>query len=332
MRRKIICFGLGPIGLSVARLASKRSSVEIVGAVDTALGLVGRDLGDVLGTKKIGIRVQKSGLDLYHEADVVLHATTSFLSTAKSQLLEFCRNGIDVVSTCEELAYPWYSHGSIARELDVAAKKGKVTLLGTGVNPGFVLDALAITLSGVCENIKEIHATRILDASKRRLPFQKKIGIGLDVKDFMHNVRSGKFGHIGLPESIAMTCAALGLNVEDYKQKIHPKIAPESLATEHFGTVNKGSVIGLIQDGSAYVRGRRVAKYHIEMYAGAREPYDEIDLVGIPRISLRIVGGTPGDVATASVIINSISRVMDSPPGLMTVKDLRPASSVLQIG
>lgn len=325
----MVCFGLGPIGLSIAGLAAKRSSIEIGGAVDTDPRLVGKDLGELLGIGAMGVKVQKNGLDLYRRADVVLHATTSFLSSAKSQLLEFCRNGVDVVSTCEELSYPWFSHKSIARELDSVAKKNNVTLFGTGVNPGFVLDALAITLSGACEKVREIHATRILDATKRRLPFQKKVGIGLDVKEFSQRVKTGEFGHIGLPESVAMTCSAMGLDIQRYEQKIRPKIATGGLFTEHFGTVRKGRVIGLVQDGSGFARGKRVAKYHVEMYAGAKNPSDEIELIGIPRISLRIPGGTPGDIATAAVIVNSIPRVIESLPGLMTVKDLRPASSLL---
>lgn len=331
LKRRVVCFGLGPIGQSIARLAAKRSSIEIVGAVDTDPGLVGRDLGELLGVGGTGIKVQKSGHDLYRKADIVLHATTSFLSSARPQLLEFCRNGVDVVSTCEELSYPWFSHRLIAKELDSAAKRGDVTLLGTGVNPGFVMDALAITLSGACERVSEIRATRVLDATKRRLPFQRKVGIGLDAKEFNRSVRTGKFGHIGLPESVAMTCAAMGLKIERFEQRIRPKIASKNLTTENFGTVRKGKVIGLIQDGSGFARGRRVAKYHIEMYGGARNPHDEIELVGIPRISLRIPGGTPGDVATAAVIVNSIPRVVEAAPGLITVMDLRPACSTLGV-
>ncbi|MDG6999449.1 MAG: dihydrodipicolinate reductase [Nitrososphaerota archaeon] len=329
MKRRVICFGLGPIGLSIARLAAKRRSIEIVGAVDTAPGLVGRDLGELLGIGGMGIMVQNNGHDLYRKADIVLHATTSFLSSARSQLEEFCRNGVDVVSTCEELAYPWFSHRLIAKELDSAAKRRDVTLLGTGVNPGFVMDALAITLSGVCEQVSEIRVTRVLDATKRRLPFQMKVGIGLDVREFYQNVRTGKFGHIGLPESVAMTCAAMGSRIERFEQKIRPKIASKNLTTENFGTVRKGKVVGLIQDGSGFAGGSRVAKYHIEMYAGAMNPHDEIELVGVPRISLRIPGGTPGDIATAAVIVNSIPRVVESAPGLITVMDLRPACSTL---
>ena len=151
----------------------------------------------------------------------------------------------------------------------------------------------------------------------------------MTTKEFEENVRTGKFGHIGLPESIAMVCDSLGRPVEKIEQNISAKIASPPLSTEHFGLVDAGKVIGLVQDGTGYSGGRRIAKYHIEMFAGALDPYDEIELVGEPTIKLRIPGGTPGDIATAAIIVNSISRVLDAPPGLHTVKDLRPAASVM---
>jgi 4-hydroxy-tetrahydrodipicolinate reductase len=328
---KVVSVGLGPVGIAIAKLALRRSSqIEIIGAVDSDPKLVDKDLGSVLGLEKMtGIKVQKDGKGLYKQADIVLHATTSFLSRAKPQLLEFCEGGVDVVSTCEELSYPWFNHAEIAKELDSAAKKNGVTLLGTGVNPGFVLDALAVTLSGVCQSVSEIRATRILDATKRRLPFQMKIGIGMSPEKFEENVQTGKFGHIGLPESIALTCASMGVEVDRIDQKISPKIAVSPVKTEHFGIVEAGNVIGLVQDGTAFAKGKRIATYHIEMYAGASNPYDAIEFIGVPTISLQIPGGTPGDIATAAIMVNSIPRVIDSPAGLMTVKDLRPASSLL---
>jgi 2,4-diaminopentanoate dehydrogenase len=328
---KVISFGLGPIGSSIAKLALERKdSLEIIGAVDANPAFEGKDLAELTGGQSpTGVKITKSGSDLYPKADVVLHATSSFLSVAEPQLREFCQNGVDVVSTNEELAYPWMAHRESAERLDEAAKKNGVTLLGTGVNPGFVLDALAITLSGVCASVSEVRATRILDATKRRLPFQKKVGIGLSTQEFEENVRTGKFGHIGLPESIAMVCDSLGSPVERIEQQIVAKVAESTVSTEHFGQVPRGKVIGLVQDGSGYSKSRLVARYHIEMYAGAKDPHDEIELVGNPNIKLQVPGGTPGDIATAAIIVNSIPRTVEATPGLKTVRDLRPATSIL---
>lgn len=330
-RLKVISFGLGPIGSSIAKLAlTRKEQLEVIGAVDANPAFEGKDLSELTGdATPTGIKVVRSAGNLYKEADAVLHATSSFLSLVESQLMEFCQNGVDVVSTNEELAYPWVAHRESATRLDAAAKKNGVTLLGTGVNPGFVLDALAITLSGVCASVSEVRATRILDATKRRVPFQKKVGIGLSTKEFEENVRTGRFGHIGLPESIAMVCDSLSRPVDKIEQDITSKIAENSLKTEHFGMVEKGRVIGLVQDGRGYAKGRLVARYHIEMYAGAANPRDEIELVGNPTIRLQVPGGTPGDIATSAIIVNSVPRVVEATPGLKTVKDLRPASSIM---
>ncbi|MDA4130941.1 MAG: dihydrodipicolinate reductase [Thaumarchaeota archaeon] len=328
---KVISFGLGPIGSAIAKLAfSRKDQLEIIGAVDPNPEFVGKDLSEVAGiSEKTGIKISSNGRNYYHEADVVLHATSSFLSTAESQLLEICENGVDVVSTNEELSYPWYSHKEIAARIDATAKQKGVSVLATGVNPGFVMDALAITLSGVCAKVSEIRATRILDATKRRIPFQKKVGIGLTAAEFEENVQTGKFGHIGLPESIAMVCDSLGRRVDRIEQHISPKITDIAISTDHFGIVSPGHVIGLIQDGEGFSGGRKVAQYHIEMYAGANDPYDEIELLGEPNIKLQIPGGTPGDIATTAIVVNSIPRAIEAQPGLWTIKDLRPASSVL---
>lgn len=330
-RLKVISFGLGPIGSSIAKLAlTRKDQLEVIGAVDANPAFEGKDLSELTGHgKPTGVKVVRSAGNLYREADVVLHATSSFLSVAESQLIEFCQNGVDVVSTNEELSYPWLAHRESAMRLDAAAKKAGVTLLGTGVNPGFVLDALTITLSGICANVTEVRATRVLDATKRRVPFQKKVGIGISKSEFEESVRTGKFGHIGLPESIAMVCDSLSCPVEKIEQDITPKIAENALKTEHFGTVDRGRVIGLVQDGRGYSKGLLVARYHIEMYAGAENSRDEIELLGDPTIRLQIPGGTPGDIATSAIIVNSVPRVVESTPGLKTVKDLRPASSVM---
>jgi hypothetical protein len=325
---KAVSFGFGPIGQAIAKVALSRSEkIELVGVIDSNPELCGKDIGELLSLRKQGIKVRSSIEDL-EGGDIVFHATSSFLDSTKNQLLDLCSRGYDIISTCEELSYPWYNHEEIAQELDAAAKKADVTMFAVGVNPGFVLDSLAITLSGVCERVDEIQGERILDSSLRRLPFQKKVGVGLDPKTFSENVESGKFGHIGLPESIAMVASALGKKVDRIEQKISPKLARKETSTEHFGVVKTGNVLGLVQDAVAYSSGRKIITYHLEMYDKAEDPHDQIEIIGTPKIKLRIPGGTPGDIATAAMVVNSVQRVLESNPGLFTVKDLKPASSV----
>ena len=329
MKYKVLSYGFGPIGQAIAKVAlSRPDQIDLIGAVDVDPELKGKDVGDLLDMRRNGIRVTSAASELYKEADVVLHATSSFLSAAKAQLIDVCSHGVDIVSTCEELSFPWYSHEIVANEIDLVARKNGVTLLATGVNPGFVLDALVVSLSGVCSKVSEIRGERVLDASKRRLPFQKKVGIGLEVGQFEENVRTGKFGHVGLPESMALVCATLGKKMERVEQRITPKVADRETPTEHFGVIKAGNVLGLVQDAAAYAASRRVISYHLEMYSGAEDPHDEVEIIGEPNMKLRIPGGTPGDTATAAIVVNSIPRVVESGPGLLTVKDLRPAASV----
>ena len=329
-KARVLVVGLGPIGCSIARLALERKeSIDVIGAVDINPDLRGRDLADVIGNHpSTGVTVQTDAKLLYREADIVLHATGSFLQQVKPMLIEICENKLDTISTNEELSYPWFSNAKIASELDAIAKKNSCTILGTGVNPGYVMDLLPVVLSGASTKVTGFQVLRILDATKRRLAFQKKVGLGMSISEFDAAVKSGRFGHVGLPESIALVSSALGCTLDKIEQKIEPKIAKESIETEHFGMIEKGKVIGVIQDAFAYSKARMVASYRVEMYAGAENARDEITLEGTPQLKMVIPGGTPGDIATAALVVNSIPRVMDSAAGLVTVKDLRPASSV----
>src|SRR5438445_10299926 len=137
-----------------------------------------------------------------------------------------------IVSTCEELSYPFRTHPELAAKLDTAAKEWGVALVGTGVNPGFVMDKLVITLAAVSQRIEHAKALRIVDASKRRLPLQKKIGAGLSVDEFRAKVAQGVIKHVGLPESVAMVAEAVGLAVDVMTETVDPKVAAERVQAQ----------------------------------------------------------------------------------------------------
>jgi 4-hydroxy-tetrahydrodipicolinate reductase len=225
------------------------------------------------------------------------------------------------VSTTEELAYPWFSQKRIASKIDALARKGKVAVLGTGVNPGFVMDALPIALTGVCERVERISVARVQDASIRRLPFQQKIGSGLTEAEFEAHVRAGKVRHVGLTESIAMIGDAVGWKVDRITDEIHPRLADARVSSE-FLTVEPGRVCGIIQDGVGYVKGEPLIRLHMEAYLGAPKSYDSVEIAGSPRLSMKIAGGVHGDIATAAIVVNSIPKVLAAPPGLHTMRTL----------
>jgi 2,4-diaminopentanoate dehydrogenase len=228
---------------------------------------------------------------------------------------------VPIVSTTEELAYPVKSNASVAKKIDALAKRGRVAVLGTGVNPGFVMDALPIALTGVCESVTALEIDRVQDARIRRLPFQQKIGAGLTREEFMTKVKDGSVRHVGLAESITMIADAMGWKLDKVTDDIQPKIA-ETAVSSQFMTVEAGLVCGLIQDGVGMRKGQPLIKLHMEAYLGAPESYDAVRITGNPALSMKIAGGVHGDVATASIVVNSIPKILQAAPGLRTMRDM----------
>ncbi|HKN60658.1 MAG TPA: hypothetical protein VJW93_05755 [Candidatus Acidoferrales bacterium] len=321
---RVVQFGVGPIGASIARLMRQKASLEIMGAIDRDPAKVGRDLGEVVGAADapwgVSVSAEARGV-LERPVDVVVHSTSSYLASVMDQLLECLAAGCCVVSTCEELAYPFRKHPELSAKLDAAAKDEGVALVGTGVNPGFVLDKLVLTLSAVSQRVDSVRAVRVVDASKRRLPLQKKIGAGMTSEEFRAQVDAGAIKHHGLPESVAMVADGLGFAIDDVSETIEPVIAQESVKTE-FLEVAAGQVAGVHQVARGTAGGEEKIFLELRMYVGAKQPGDTIELKGEPNLSLVIPGGTHGDVATAAVVVNAIPAIVAAPAGLRTSRDL----------
>jgi hypothetical protein len=326
LKKKIraIQYGIGPIGASILKLMREKEAIEIIGAIDNDPAKIGKDLGEVIGASDAPWGVKVSGDArgvLEQSADVVMHTTSSSLPKVVDQLLACMDVGSCVVSTCEELSYPFRTHPELATQLDKSAKDNGVALVGTGVNPGFVMDKLVITLAAVSQRIEHARALRIVDASKRRLPLQKKIGAGLSVEEFRTRVKEGTIKHVGLPESVAMVGDSLGLRIDEITETIEPKVAAERVQTE-FLTVEAGQAAGVHQIARGLSDGKELIYMELQMYVGAKDPADTVELKGHPNISLVIPGGSHGDIATASVAVNSIPPILEAPAGLRTSRDL----------
>jgi 2,4-diaminopentanoate dehydrogenase len=321
---RVLHFGLGPIGAAIARQVASRPGFKIVGAVDVDPAKVGRDVGDVIGlNRRLGLRVHDQAGKALKAAkpQVVVHCTSSSIRKVMPELETILKAKAAIVSTTEELSYPGYTHIRQARQIHALAKKAKVAVLGTGVNPGFAMDALPIALTAVCERVDRIAVNRVQDARMRRLPFQQKIGAGLTTEQFQKQLDEGSVRHVGLTESIAMIADSLGWTLDRITDDVQPKLATVTISSE-FLAVDPGYVCGIIQDGVGYRKSDPVIRLHLEAYLGAPESYDAVDIDGSPRLSMRIQGGIPGDVATASMVVNSIPKVLGVPPGLHTMRDL----------
>jgi hypothetical protein len=321
---RVVQFGVGPIGASIVRLMRQKHSLEIVGAVDKDPAKAGHDLGEVISAKDApwGIAVSATAASLFAKpVDAVVHTTSSYLPNVMDELLECLSAGSCVVSTCEELAYPFRKHPELSAKLDAAAKEEGVALVGTGINPGFVMDKLVLVLSAAVQRVDFAKATRIVDASKRRLPLQKKIGAGMTPEEFRAQVAAGVIKHHGLPESIAMVADGLGFALDEITETIEPVIATETVKTE-FLEVAPGQVAGVHQIARGIWEGEDKIFMELQMYVGAKQPADTVELRGEPNLTMTIPGGTHGDIATAAVAVNAIPAILAAPAGLRTVRDL----------
>ncbi len=321
---RVLLYGLGPIGAMVARQLVSRDGFRIVGAVDVDPAKVGRDAGEIAGLlRPVRVKVDPDAPNAMRRSkpDVVVLCTSSSLRAVMPQIEGVLKAKVPIVTTTEELSYPVKRNASLGRKIDALAKKARVAVLSTGVNPGFVMDALPITLTVACERIESISVARIQDARTRRLPFQQKIGAGLSRAQFRRELERGSIRHVGLAESISMIAAALGWKLDRITDEVKPKIADATVASE-FLAVDPGYVSGIVQDAVGYRHGTAIITMHMEAYLGAAEPYDEVKVQGVPSLTLRIPGGVPGDLATASIVVNSIPRVLSARPGLHTMKDL----------
>jgi len=321
---RVMHFGLGPIGAAIAKQVATRPGFKIVGAIDIDPAKVDRDLADIVGLpRRLGVTVSPDAAKALKKAkpDIVVLCTSSSIKNVMPQIETILKSRTAIVSTTEELSYPGYTHIRQARRIHALAKKAKVAVLGTGVNPGFAMDALPIALTAVCERVDRVVVNRLQDARIRRLPFQQKIGAGLTTEQFQKKVDDGTVRHVGLTESIAMIADALAWTLDRITDDIQPKLATVTISSE-FLAVDPGYVCGIIQDGVGYRKGESVIKLHMEAYLGAPETYDSVEIEGSPNLSMRVSGGIHGDVATASIVVNSIPKVLNARPGLHTMRDL----------
>ena len=328
---KVVQYGLGPIGLGIVEVLLSRPWVQLVGAIDVDKNKVGKDVGDLLEhPRKLGVTVSDKAPDVLRRTspDIVTHATSSYMQTIHSQIDEIVEHRASVVSSAEELSYPFVKHPELSKKIDQQAKEKKVVVLGTGVNPGFLLDTLAVALSGVCQQVNSIRAERVVDASRRRLPLQKKTGAGLSPEEFEKRVAEGKIKHVGLPESVGLISLAMGWKVGEIQERITPVIAESDVSSDYI-KVPKGAVAGVRQVAKGILAGQELVVLDLRMYLGAQNPHDSILIDGVPPVDMMIRGGVHGDRATPAIIVNSLPRIARLEPGLRTMIDLPPVAPAM---
>ena len=321
---KFIQFGLGPIGLKIVRYLLERDNVEIETAIDIDPEKIGRDVGELLETgKALGVTVTGNAEEALanSKADVVVLSTLSSFAKLGEQIQLCIKHKKNVISSCEEMAFPWEEDFNRALAIDKEAKEAGVTILSSGVNPGFAMDALPVFMTSVCQRVDSIRVERHQDASLRRLPFQQKIGASLTVEEFEKKVKDGTVRHVGFTESVQMIANAVGWKLDKVECDVLPAIAEQDVESQYM-KVPKGQVAGVLQTARGFMEGKEVITLELQAYLGHKAPKDSIQIEGEPPVYSEVKGGFNGDIATCAMIANCVPVVLRSEPGLKTMIDI----------
>jgi 4-hydroxy-tetrahydrodipicolinate reductase len=323
------------MGSEIVRVIAGKSGLELAGAFARRTERGGLDLGTAAGLEReLGIAV---GNDLPSvlsagRPQIAIQATSSTIADAIGEISTLIGSGVHVISIAEEMTYPAATSAALARRLDELALEHGVTLLGTGVNPGFVLDLLIVALSGVCTDVRRLSARRTNDLAHYGHAVMKAQGVGLTREEFTRRVESGAVvGHIGFRQSIHMIAAAVGWDIDRIVETRDPIIARTARETP-LVRVAPGRVAGCLHTAVGYVRGDPVVELvHPQQVQPQREDIetsDTIEIRGTPDVRLELKPEIPGATATAALAVNMIPRTLNADPGLHSMVDL-PVPSVM---
>ncbi|MCL4407493.1 MAG: 2,4-diaminopentanoate dehydrogenase [Thermotogae bacterium] len=326
---RVLVWGIGAMGSGIVKDILKKKTLELVGVVETGRKeLEGKSLGDYLEVKsdiKISSDAKKAILSL--DPDLVIIATTSFVPTVFPMIKASVENSANVITLAEEMAYPWVDYPELSHRMDSMAKNHNVSILGTGINPGFVLDTLILSLTGTCLDVKKIKAQRINDLSPFGAEVMRTQGVGTTVKAFEDGIRSGKIvGHVGFRQSISMIADALGWELGKIEEEREPIISKTHRETP-YAKVEPGQVAGCKHVGRGIVGGEvKIELIHPQQIHPEAENVktgDFIQIEGDPNISLEIKPEIPGGKGTMAMAVNMIPKVIEARPGLLTMKDMQ---------
>ena len=332
---KVMVWGLGAMGSGIARLVAAKPGLVLVAGVDRDSAKAGRDLGLLCGGGSMHLTVESDpGAALTRvRPDIVMIATDSFLANVAPQVETAMAAGCNVICLAEEMAYPWVVDPVESDRLDRLARQNGVTVLGTGINPGFVLDTLIIALTGVCHEVRRIKATRVNDLSPYGPTVMRTQGVGTSPEEFAAGLASGEIvGHVGFQQSAAMIAAAIGWKLERVEEVREPIVARVRREAKYV-TVEPGCVAGCRHLAYAYLDGRIVLELiHPQQVCPAAEEIetgDYIEIEGVPGLNMCIKPEIRGGIGTIGIAVNMIPKVIEARPGLVCMKDLPVPSAIL---
>lgn len=312
----VIHLGAGPVGLNVITLLLAKKRVRLVGVVDINPALVGKPLISLIPQGKSELLVTDKVAEVLalQKVDVAVVTTSSSATVVAEQIRPLLLAGVSVVTTCEELSYPWKAHATVAHELDALAKQHNCSVVATGVNPGFLMDYLPCAVTAICESIESITVHRQQDAQHRRRPFQDKIGAGLTLDQFNQKAKAGVLRHVGLTESVHFIADKMGWNLTEVDETLNP-------------VMREGVVQGVCQVAIGSINGIAKIELHFVAAKGQSNPVDRITVNGNPGFEVTFSSPVHGDVATASITVNTIASVLQAKAGFNTMLDIPTVSA-----
>jgi 4-hydroxy-tetrahydrodipicolinate reductase len=317
---RVIVVGLGPIGIGAARAILADKGLQLAALVDIDPKKIGKTLSQIGAGVEGGPPIVGTIADaVSHGGGVAIVTTTSKFDKIIPTLREFMGHQIHVVSSCEEMSWPAYLYPDLAKTIDDEAKRAGVALLGTGVNPGFVMDFLPIVLSSMVTKVSGVKVVRRVDAATRRQPLQAKVGATMSVEEFKGLARQGKIGHMGIAESVAMIAAGLGREAKkgEVKVGLEPVLADRAMQSL-LGEIKPGRVCGM-RNTASWTGGGLSIELDLIMAVGTSDPHDAVELSGPVPLKLRVENGTPGDTATVASLVNYARVLPRCTPGLKTM-------------
>ncbi len=323
-RIRVAIYGLGQIGLETAKVILGRRDLQLVGVIDSDPAKLQRDVADLAGmTRPSGVRVSDRPDDVLGvtRPNVVILTTGSRFKAVLPQIKECVNARTNVISSCEELLLPHVRFAAQTRELDKLAKSRDVAVLGTGVNPGFVMDTMVLAATAPCLDLKSVKIERVVDASTRRENLQKKVGAGLTTAQFRRGVKKEELGHVGLRESMHLVAEGLGWSLDKVDEKIRPVVAKKRVRTPHL-TVQVGQVAGIHHVVKGFKNRKEVVSLDLQMYVGAKKPSDRIAIEGNPNVNVFFENGVAGDEATIAMLVATVPSISKLEPGVRSMIDV----------
>jgi 4-hydroxy-tetrahydrodipicolinate reductase len=335
---RVIVLGTGQMGSAIVELLLEKPGLELVGAFGRRRARAGTDLALALGrAAPIGLPIEADLAALLQRTQpaVAIQATCSRLAEAEQEIAACLDRGVHVISIAEEMVWPSASSPECAARLDARARENGAVAIGTGVNPGFLLDTLIVTLTGVCARVDSIRARRVNDLAPYGPSVLRSQGVGLTPEAFRVGLEQGTVvGHVGFGESMAMVAAAIGWRLERGAESREPIVSSVHRETPHVA-VAPGLVAGCLHTAIGFVDGRpRIHFEHPQQIHPDAEGVvteDAIEISGRPDVRLSGSPEVPGGVATAALAVNLVPRVLAAPPGLRSMIDL-PAPAALPGG